>query len=128
MSVTIDVILFVGANGSAVAEVDTVTRGAITYGAPATGKSVSSVMSGVSHATYPEGIAIGKPAPTTISGVNAASLTGVAPPGSGSLVVDAEIVFVDPSGVPFTFFDTSDIVAMHGNFARTTDAICAALT
>jgi hypothetical protein len=111
-----------------VAEVDTVTRGTITFSAPATNKSVSSVMTGVSHATYPEGIAIGAPVPTTITGANAANLTGVAPPGEGRIVADAVVVAVDPNGVPFTAFGTEDIVSMNGTFAKTTQHVCDALT
>jgi hypothetical protein len=128
VSVTINVTVFFDTSGTAVAEVDTVTRGTITFSAPATDKSVSSVMTGVSHATYPEGIAVGAPAPTTITGANAASLTGVAPPGEGRIVADAVVVAVDPSGVPFTAFGTDDIVSMNGTFAKTTDKVCDALT
>jgi hypothetical protein len=128
VSVTITVAVFVDTNGTAVAEVDTVTRGTITYSAPATDNSVSSVMNGVSHATYPEGIAVGASAPTTITGVNTASLTGVAPPGDGRVVANAVVVALDPSGVPFTAFGTDDIVSMNGTFGKTTDEICDALT
>jgi hypothetical protein len=64
----------------------------------------------------------------TILGVNATSLTGTAPPGSGQLVANGTILFVDDLGVPVTTFDTSDIVSMTGNFVATTAGICAALT
>ena len=125
---TFDIKLFVDTSDTPVAEVDTVTRGSITYANPATGASVTSVMTAMSHAVYPDGIFVGARAPTTITGTNAASFTGVAPPGSGRIVVDAEIVFVDPSGVPFTAFGTDDIVSASGNFARTTAELCDALT
>jgi hypothetical protein len=37
-------------------------------------------------------------------------------------------VFVDPDGVPITAFETGDIVAMNGNFEKTTAELCDALT
>jgi hypothetical protein len=60
--------------------------------------------------------------------VNFQSITGVAPPGSGQLVANATILFIDDLGVPETAFATSDIVSLDGNYAATTAAICAALT
>ena len=60
--------------------------------------------------------------------MNTQSITSVAPPGSGQLVANATILFVDDAGVPGTAFATSDIVSMNGTFAATTAAICAALT
>jgi hypothetical protein len=125
---TFDVRLFVDTSDTPVAEVDTVTRGSITWTNPANNASVSSIIAATSHAVYPDGIVVGASAPTRITGTNAASLTGVAPPGNGSIVVDAEIVFVDPDGVPITAFETGDIVAMNGNFEKTTAELCDALT
>ena len=125
---TFDVRLFVDTTGSAVSEVDTVTRGTIVWTNPDNDASVSSIIAAMSHAVYPDGIVVGARAPTRISGTNAAAITGVAPPGNGTIVVDAEIVFVDPEGVPFTAFDTGDIVSMNGNFERRTAELCDALT
>jgi hypothetical protein len=109
-------------------EVDTLTGGTITYSSPDTGGSVTRPLNGTSHAVYPDGIAVGSPALVTIDGVNTQSITSVAPPGSGQLVANATILFVDDAGVPGTAFATSDIVSMNGTFAATTAAICAALT
>jgi hypothetical protein len=64
----------------------------------------------------------------TITGVNTSSLTGTAPPGSGQLVADGTILFLDDLGVPVTTFESSDIVSMRGTYAETTAGICAALT
>jgi hypothetical protein len=122
------VTLFVDRSAAFVAEVDTVTRGTITWTNPANSASVSSVMTGVSHAVYPDGVAVGNVARVTITGTNAGSLTGVAPPGAGRIVVDAVIVAVDADGVPITAFDTGDIVASSGNFDRATADLCDALT
>lgn len=123
-----DITLFSDRSGAFVAEIDTVTRGAVTWTNPASGESVSSVMTGVSHAVYPDGVAVGNRALVTITGTNAGSLTGVAPPGDGRIVAAALIVDVDPDGVPITFFDTGDILASNGNFDRATDDLCDALT
>jgi hypothetical protein len=109
-------------------EVDTLTHGTITYSSPETGNSVTRPMNGTSHAIYPEGISVGAPAIVTINGVNTQSITGVAPPGAGQLVANATILFIDDLGVPGTAFATSDIVSMRGNYAATTNEICAALT
>ena len=122
------VTLFVDRSGAFVAEVDTVTRGTITWTNPANDASVSAVMTGVSHAVYPDGVAVGNRARVTITGTNAGSLTGVAPPGDGKLVSDSVIVEVDSDGVPFTSFDTGDIVASSGNFDQATADLCDALT
>jgi hypothetical protein len=64
----------------------------------------------------------------TFTGVNTVSFTGVAPPGSGQLVANGTILFLDDLGVPITTFATSDIVSMEGNYAATTAEVCAALT
>jgi hypothetical protein len=64
----------------------------------------------------------------TMTGVNTSSFTGTAPPGSGQLVADGTILFLDDLGVPVTTFETSGIVSMRGTYAATTAAICAALT
>ena len=71
-------------------------------------------MNGTSHAVDPEGIEPGSPAHMTITGVNPASLTGTAPPGSGQLVADGTILFLDDLGVPATAAETSGIVSMRG--------------
>ena len=127
VNATLDITVFVDRTGTPVREIDRV-HGTITFAAPASGKSVSQTMTGISHATYPEGVAPGSPAPTSLIGVNVGSLTGVTPPGAGRLVVDAVVVAVGPDGVPFTAFGTEDIVSMQGNFARATAEICRALT
>ena len=127
VSVTISVTFFPAAHGSPAHEVDTL-NGSITYSSPDTGNSVTRPLNGTSHAVYPEGTDPGDPALMTILGVNATSLTGTAPPGSGQLVANGTILFLDDLGVPVTTFDTSDIVSMSGNFAATTAGICAALT
>ena len=111
-----DVTSLLDRSGAFVAELDTVTRGTITWTNPANGEWVASVTTGVSPAVYPDGVAVGNRALVTITGTNAGSLTGVAPPGAGRIVADAVIVDVDPDGVPFTFFDTGDIRASNGNF------------
>lgn len=120
--------LFAASAGAPAHEVDTLTNGSITYSAPATGNSVTRPLNGTSEAVYPEGIAIGSPAIVTITGVNTGSVTGAAPPGSGQLVADATIVFVDEAGVPGTAFAPSDIVSLNGTYSASTAAICAALT
>ena len=120
--------LFPAGPGSPAHEVDTLTGGTITYSSPDTGNSVTRPMNGTSHALYPDGISVGSPAIVTINGLNSQSITGVAPPGSGQLVANATILFVDDVGVPGTAFATSDIVSMNGNYAATTAEICAALT
>lgn len=107
-------------------EVDTLTGGTITYSSDS--GSVTRPLNGTSHAVYPEGIAVGSPALVTITGVNTQSITSVAPPGSGQLVANATILFVDDAGIPGTAFATNDIVSLNGNYAATTAAICAALT
>lgn len=127
LSATLTVTLFPATSGAPAHEVDTIS-GSITYSAPDTGNSVSLAMNGTSHAVYPEGIAVGAPALVTINGANTASLTGVAPPGSGQLVANATIVAIDDLGVPITAFATSDIVSLDGNYAGSTAAICTALT
>jgi hypothetical protein len=119
--------LFPASSGASAHEVDTI-RGSITYSAPDTGNSVSRTVNGASQAVYPEGIAVGAPAVVTIDGENTATITGLAPPGSGRIVANATIVFIDDLGVPITVFETSDIVSVAGNYAGATAAICAALT
>jgi hypothetical protein len=59
---------------------------------------------------------------------NQAAIIDVAPPGNESIVVDAEIVFVDPDGIPVTGFDTGDIVATSRNVERRTAELSDALT
>jgi len=127
VNVALTATFFPAAHGSPAHEVDTL-RGSITYSSPDTGNSVTRPLNGTSHAVYPEGTDPGDPALMTILGVNATSLTGTAPPGSGQLVANGTILFVDDLGVPVTTFDTSDIVSMTGNFVATTAGICAALT
>jgi hypothetical protein len=84
-------------------------------------------MNGTSKAVY-----LKEPSPgvrlTHDHGVNTSSFTGTAPPGSGQLVADGTILFLDDLGVPVTTFETSGIVSMSGTYAATTAAICAALT
>jgi hypothetical protein len=121
----LEIIVFLDRTGTPVREIDSV-HGTIAFAAH--GKSVSQPMTGISHATYPQGVAPGSPAPTSLVGVNVGSLTGLTPPGAGRLVIDAEVVAVGPDGVPFTAFDTSDIVSRQGNFERATAEICRALT
>jgi hypothetical protein len=128
VSLTLTATFFPAAHGSPAHEVDTLTNGTITYSSPDTGNSVTRPMNGTSHAVYPEGTEPGSPAHMTITGVNTSSLTGTAPPGSGQLVADGTILFLDDLGVPVTAFETSGIVSMRGTYAATTAAICAALT
>lgn len=117
------------ANGSAPAhEIDTLTGGQITYSSPDSGNAVTRPLNGTSHTVYPEGIAVGAKAVVTITGVNATSITGTAPPGAGQLVADATIVFIDDAGIPGTAFSPGDIVSMNGTYGATTAEICAALT
>ena len=118
--------LFPAGPNSPAHEVDTLTNGSITYSSSA--GSLTQPLNGTSHAVYPDGISVGSPAVVTINGVNTQSITSVAPPGSGQLVANATILFVDDAGVPGTAFATSDIVSMNGTYAATTAAICAALT
>lgn len=118
--------LFPAGPNSPAHEVDTLTGGTITYSS-STG-SVTRPLNGTSHAVYPDGISVGSPAIITITGVNTQSITSVAPPGSGQLVANATILFVDDAGIPGTAFATSDIVSMRGTYAATTAEICAALT
>lgn len=120
--------LFPANAGAPAHEVDTITNGSITYSAPASGNSVTEPLNGSSQAVYPEGISVGAPAIVKITGVNGTSITGTAPPGSGQLVADATIVFVDDAGIPGTAFAPSDIVSMNGTYATSTAAICTALT
>lgn len=109
-------------------EVDTLTGGRITYSAPDSGNAVTRPLNGSSHTVYPEGTAVGAPAVVTITGVNGASFTGTAPPGTGQLVANATILFVDDAGIPGTAFSPSDIVSANGNYAASTSETCAALT
>jgi hypothetical protein len=127
VTVRLSVTFFPAAHGSPAHEVDTL-NGSITYSSPDTGNSLTRPMNGTSHAVYPEGTEPGGPAVVTDSGVNTTSLTGTAPPGSGQLVANGTILFLDDLGVPITTFETSDIVSMRGNYAATTAEICAALT
>ncbi len=126
-TVSVSVTFFPAAHGSPAHEVDTL-NGSITYSSPDTGNSLTRPMNGTSQAVYPEGIEPGSPAHFTITGVNTSSFTGTAPPGSGQLVADGTILFLDDLGVPVTTFETSGIVSMSGTYAATTAAICAALT
>jgi hypothetical protein len=127
LSATLTATLFPATSGAPAHEVDTI-RGSITYSGPDTGNSASAAVNGTAHAVYPEGVAVGAPAVSSINGENTASFTGVAPPGSGQIVANATIVAIDDVGVPITAFATSDIVSMEGNYAATTAEICAALT
>jgi hypothetical protein len=127
VSVTLSAIFFPAAHGSPAHEVDTLTHGSITYSSSDTGNSLTRPMYGTSHAVYPEGTEPGSPALLTMTGVNTSSFTGTAPPGSGQLVADGTILFLDDLGVPVTAFESSDIVSMRGTYAATTAAICAAL-
>jgi hypothetical protein len=128
VSVRLSATFFPAAHGSPAHEVDTLTHGSITYSSSDTGNSLTQPMSGTSHAVYPEGTEPGSPAHMTMTGVNTSSFTGTAPPGSGQLVADGTILFLDDLGVPVTTFETSGIVSMRGTYAATTAAICAALT
>ena len=128
ITVSVSVTFFPAAHGSPAHEVDTLTNGRITYSSPDTGNSLTGPMNGASRAVYPEGTEPGSPAHMTITGVNTSSLTGTAPPGSGQLVADGTILFLDDLGVPVTTFETSGIVSMRGTYAATTAGICAALT
>jgi hypothetical protein len=128
ITVSVSVTFFPAAHGSPAHEVDTLTNGRITYSSSDTGNSLTRPMNGTSHAVYPEGTEPGSPAHMTITGVNTSSLTGTAPPGSGQLVADGTILFLDDLGVPVTTFETSGIVSMRGTYAATTAAICDALT
>jgi hypothetical protein len=128
VSVRLTATFFPAAHGSPAHEVDTLTNGSITYSSPDTGSSLTRPMNGTSHAVYPEGTEPGSPAVMTITGVNTSSLTGTAPPGSGQLVANGTILFLDDLGVPVTTFESSDIVSMRGTYAATTAEICAALT
>ena len=128
IDVSVSVTFFPAAHGLPAHEVDVLRNGSITYGSPDTGNSLTRPMNGTSHAVYPEGLASGSPAHMTITGVNTASLTGTAPPGSGQLVANGTILFLDGLGVPITTFETSDIVSMSGSYAATTAEVCAALT
>ena len=127
IDLSVSVTFFPAAHGSPANEVDRL-NGSITYSSPDTGNSLTRPMHGPTHTVYPEGIAPGSPALSKITGVNTASLTGTAPPGSGQLVANGTILFVDDLGVPITTFETSGIVSMRGNYAATTAEICAALT
>jgi hypothetical protein len=127
VTVSVSVTFFPAAHGSPAHEVDTL-NGSITYSSPDTGNSLTRPMNGTSQAVYPEGTEPGSPAHFTITGVNTSSFTGTAPPGSGQLVADGTILFLDDLGVPVTTFETSGIVSMRGTYAATTGAICAALT
>jgi hypothetical protein len=127
VSVSVSVTFFPAAHVSPAHEVDTL-NGSITYSSPDTGNSLTRPMNGTSHAVYPEGTEPGSPALLTMTGVNTSSFTGTAPPGSGQLVADGTIQFLDDLGVPVTAFESSDIVSMRGTYAATTAAICAALT
>jgi hypothetical protein len=128
VSVTLSVTFFPAAHGSPAHEVDRLTHGSITYSSSDTGNSLTLPMSGTSHAVYPEGTEPGSPALMTMTGVNTSSFTGTAPPGSGQLVANGTILFLDDLGVPVTTFASSDIVSMRGTYAATTAEICAALT
>ena len=128
VSVDLSVTFFPAAHGSPAHEVDTLTQGSVTYSSSDTGHSLTRPMNGTSHAVYPEGIEPGSPALMTITGVNTSSLTGTAPPGSGQLVADGTILFLDDLGVPVTTFESSDIVSLRGTYAATTAEICDALT
>jgi hypothetical protein len=127
-NVTLSVMFFPAEDGLPAHEIDTFKNGSITYSSPDTGNSVTQPMNGTSHAVYPEGTEPGSPVQLTITGVNTTSLTGTAPPGSGQLVANGTILFLDDLGVPVTTFDASGIVSMNGNYAATTAGICAALT
>jgi hypothetical protein len=128
VNVTLSVMFFPAADGLPAHEIDTFKNGSITYSSPDTGNSVTQPMNGTSHAVYPEGTEPGSPVQFTITGVNTTSLTGTAPPGSGQLVANGTILFLDDLGVPVTTFDASGIVSTNGNYAATTAGICAALT
>jgi len=127
LSADVSVTFFPAAHGSPAHEVDTLTHGVITYSSPDTGNSLTRSMNGTAHSVYPEGTSPGSPALLTFIGVNMSSL-GTGPPGSGQLVANGTILFVDDLGVPVTAFDTSGIVSMRGSFAATTAEICAALS
>ena len=119
VNVSVSVTFFPAAHGSPANEVDTL-NGSITYSSPDTGNSLTRPMNGTSQAVYPEGIAPGSPAHFTITGVNTSSLTGTAPPGSGQLVADGTILFLDDLGVPITTFETSGILSRRGSIRSST--------
>jgi hypothetical protein len=119
---TIHVTLFVDYEGHATHEVDTF-NGTITYSAGT--NSVTVHGSSVSRATYPEGAVVGAPASVVVTGVGGGTFVG-GPPGSGQVSFDAEIVFVDPDGLPITAA-VGDL-DLKGTFAATTASVCDALT
>jgi hypothetical protein len=121
------VTFFPAAHDAPAHEVD-VFNGSITYSSPDTGNSLTRPLNGSVRTVYPEGTEPGDPALLTFTGVNTVSFTGVGPPGSGQLVANGAILFLDDLGVPITTFATSDIVLMEGNYAATTAGVCAALT
>jgi hypothetical protein len=127
IDVRVLVIFFPAAHDAPAHEVD-VFNGSITYNSPDTGNSLTRPLSGSARTVYPEGTEPGSPALLTFTGVNTVSFSGVGPPGSGELVANGTILFLDEFGVPITTFATSDIVSMTGNYAATTAEVCAALT
>ena len=101
--------------------------GEITWLARMTGKSYADRMSSVLHIVYPEGIELWKPARVTVTGRHGGTFPiGGGTAGSGILRYDAT-VYAEDQGFPYWFVN-GDAVFQRGNFARTTQRICAQLT
>jgi hypothetical protein len=102
-------------------------RGEITWFTRGTGKSYTSELDSKTIVTFPEGVDFGKPAHITVTGRNGGTFPiGGGPPGYGTLVYDGFIVTVFDDGVPY-WASEGDPVSAEGNFANTTERICAAL-
>ena len=77
---------------------------------------------------FPEGIELFKPAHVTVTGSHGGTFPiGGGPAGHGTLEYDAFVYAVDDEGFPY--WDVlGGPTSMRGDFDRTADRICAALT
>jgi hypothetical protein len=123
LNATLKATLFLDKNGKIVREVDTQPAGTLTYSGDS-GGSISFPFSIISHTDYSGGTSVGSHVTATLTG-NIGSFTGLVGPGTGRMVLDGEVVFIDENGVPLTAF--TDLVSMSGNFTGETAKICAAV-
>jgi hypothetical protein len=119
--------VFPGADEDSPASERATYDGEITWLAPASGATYSDTLKSRLTIEYPQGIGIWKPARVTVEGRNGGTFPiGGGPAGKGTLVYDAT-VYAQHQGFAYWFVN-GDPVEEHGNFDRTDERICAALT
>jgi len=107
-------------------EMDAFGDWSIAFSAPTNDTSFSYKF-GPARFLYPDGVAIGAKSIVTLTGINA-DYPG-APAEAGRTVLEGEVVFVNPEGVPFVDF-TGALISQTGNIpdpAVSRANLCAAL-